>query len=407
MTAKQWRTPLVVLVCAGIILTLSTGTRAGFGLFLKPMSMELGWGRETYSFAMAVQNLAWGLGTPIAGMIADRWGAGRVLFGGALLYAAGVILMSMSSTGWELGLSGGVMVGLAQSCTAFAVVFGVLGRAYPPEKRSMILGIASAAGSFGQFAILPYAQTLISFFGWHQALLIIGLTAALIAPLAFALAERRTAPAASGQVKQSGMQALREAFAHKGFLLLITGYFVCGFQLSFITIHFPSYVADIGFNANVAVTALALVGLFNILGSFTAGMLGQRLPKHLLLSAIYFARALITVLLIALPPSPALIYFYGAAVGLLWLATVPLTSGLIAQMFGVAWLSTLTGFALLSHQLGSFLGVWLGGILYDRTGSYSVVWWLSIGLGVFAGLVNLPIDGRPVVRVRSAMPQPA
>jgi MFS family permease len=408
MTAKHWRTPLIVLVCAGIILTLSTGTRAGFGLFLKPMSMELGWGRETYSFAMALQNLFWGLGTPVAGMIADRWGAGRVLVVGALMYAAGVMLMPEANTGWQLYLSGGVLIGLAQSCTAFAVVFGVLGRAYPPEKRSIILGIASAAGSFGQFAILPYAQTLISAFGWHSALLIIGCTVALIAPLAFALVERAAAPAPSGQVRQSGMQALREALTHRGYLLLIAGYFVCGFQLSFITIHFPAYVADLGFSANVAVTALALVGLFNIAGSFTSGALGQHYPKQYLLSAIYFGRALITVLFITLPASPATIYIFGASVGLLWLATVPLTSGLIAQMFGVAWMSTLTGVALLSHQLGSFLGVWLGGILFDRTGSYSVVWWLAIGLGVLAGLVNLPIDGRPIVRVRAqaATPQP-
>lgn len=407
MTAKQWRTPLIVLVCAGIILTLSTGTRAGFGLFLKPMSMELGWGRETFSFAMAIQNLVWGLATPVAGMIADRWGAGRVLFVGALLYAAGVMLMPLAATGLQLTLTGGVLIGVAQSCTAFAVVFGVLGRAYPPEKRSMVLGIASAAGSFGQFAILPYAQTLINAFGWHNALMIIGLTVALIAPLAFALVERNAGATPAGQVKQSGMQALREAFAHKGFLLLITGYFVCGFQLSFITIHFAAYVADLGFSANVAVTALALVGLFNIFGSFMSGVLGQRLPKQYLLSAIYFGRVVATVLFITLPPSPALIYVYGAVVGLLWLATVPLTSGLIAQIFGVAWLSTLTGIALLSHQIGSFLGVWMGGILYDRTGSYSVVWWLSIGLGVIAGLVNLPIDGRPLVRVRAAAAQPA
>ncbi len=407
MTAKQWRTPLVVLVCAGLILTLSTGTRAGFGLFLNPMSMELGWGRETYSFAMAIQNLFWGLGTPLAGMIADRWGAGKVIFCGALMYAAGVMLMPEATTGWQLTLSGGVLIGLAQSCTTFATVFGVLGRAYPPEKRSMVLGIGSAAGSFGQFAILPYAQTLVSAFGWHTALLFISFTVALIAPLAFALVERAAAPARADEARQSAMQALREAMTHKGFLLLIAGYFVCGFQLSFITIHFPAYVADLGFSANVAVTALALVGLFNIAGSFMSGALGQHHPKQYLLSAIYFGRAFITVLFILIPTSPATIYIFGATVGLLWLATVPLTSGLIAQMFGVAWMSTLTGIAVLTHQLGSFLGVWLGGILYDRTGSYNVVWWLSIGLGVLAGLVNLPIDGRPIVRARSSAPQPA
>ena len=354
---------------------------------------------------MALHNRVWGLATPVAGLIADRVGAGRVLGVGAALYAAGMVLMALSENAWQLSLSGGVLIGLGQSCTTFAVVFGVLGRTFPPERRSMVLGIASAAGSFGQFAILPYAQTLISAFGWHTALIVIGLTTALIAPLAAALVTPRGGDGAATAPTQSGVEALREAFTHKGFLLLTAGYFVCGFQLAFVTIHFPAYVADKGFNAQVAVTALALVGLFNIAGSFISGALGQKHSKQHLLACIYFARAVAIALFIFTPMSATTIYLFGAVIGLLWLATVPLTSGLIAQIFGVGYLSTLTGMAFLSHQLGSFLGIWLGGTLYDRSGSYDVVWLLSIALGVFAGLVNLPIDGRAIVR--PAAPQAA
>jgi MFS family permease len=397
MTDKNWRTPTVVLVCAGIIITLAMGTRAGFGLFLKPMTFDLGWSRETFAFAMALQNLILGASAPLVGLIADRKGAGRVLTAGAALYALGLVLMAMSTTGWQLYLSAGVLIGIAQGCATYSVVFGVLGRTFGPERRSMVLGIASAAGSFGQFAMLPYSQMLITHIGWFDALLVLAVTASLIAPLATALVERRK-DASSNVRTQTGGEALREAFAHKGFLLLTAGYFVCGFQLAFMTVHFPAYVADNGFGATAGMTALALVGLFNIFGSYGAGALGQKYAKKYLLSFIYFARAIAIALFIFLPMSEASIYVFASVLGLLWLATVPLTSGMIGQIFGVAYMSTLTGIAFFSHQIGSFIGIWLGGYLFDHTGSYQLVWMISIALGIFAGLINLPIDERAIHR---------
>jgi len=404
MSGRNWRTPAVVLLCGGIIVTLAMGTRASFGLFLKPMTMDLGWSRETFAFAMALQNLVLGAAAPFVGIIADRKGAGRVLMGGAVLYAMGLILMAMSTQGWHLYLSTGLIIGIAQSCAAYSVVFGVLGRTFPPERRSMVLGIAAAAGSFGQFAMLPYAQTLITHFGWYSALLVLAVTSGLIVPFATALVERRRSHAMHAHA-QSGAEALREAFAHKGFLLLTAGYFVCGFQLAFMTVHFPAYITDRGFSANVGMSALALIGLFNIFGSYGAGALGQRYPKKYLLSLIYFARALVIAVFLALPVTELSIYVFSATLGLLWLATVPLTSGLIGHVFGVAYMSTLTGIAFFSHQVGSFIGVWLGGYLYDHTGSYNLLWMCSVGLGIFAGLVNLPIDERAIRR--TVAPQPA
>ena len=404
MSRGNWRTPGVVLLCAGIILTLAMGTRAGFGLFLKPMTMDLGWSRETFAFAMALQNLVLGAAAPFVGIIADRKGAGRVLIAGAILYALGLVLMANSTEGWHLYLSAGVVLGTASSCGAYGVVFGVLGRTFPPERRSMVLGIAAAAGSFGQFAMLPYAQVLITRFGWFSALLVLAATTALIVPFATALIERRRSHAAHAPA-QSGREALREAFAHRGFLLLTAGYFVCGFQLAFMTVHFPAYVTDRGFSANVGMSALALIGLFNIFGSYGAGAVGQKYPKKYLLSFIYFTRALAIAIFLMTPVTEISIYVFSATLGLLWLATVPLTSGLIGHVFGVAYLSTLTGIAFFSHQLGSFAGVWLGGYLYDHTGSYELLWICSVVLGIFAGLVNLPIDERPIRRMPA--PQPA
>jgi len=398
----NWRTPAVVLLCSGIIVTLAMGTRASFGLFLKPMTFDLGWSRETFAFAMALQNLILGASAPFVGIIADRKGAGRVLMAGAALYTLGLVLMAMSTTGWHLYLATGAFLGLAQGCTTYGVVFGVLGRTFPPERRSMVLGIAAAAGSFGQFAMLPYAQTLITHIGWYNALLVLAVTTALIAPIATALIERRKG-AAQVHTQSSG-EALREAFAHRGFLLLTAGYFVCGFQLAFMTVHFPAYVTDRGFSANVGMTALALVGLFNIIGSYGAGALGQKYPKKYLLSFIYFTRALAIACFIFMPVTETSIYLFGATLGLLWLATVPLTSGMIGQIFGVAYMSTLTGIAFFSHQLGSFIGVWLGGYLYDTTGSYQLIWLFSIALGIFAGFINLPIDERAIRRVRAPQP---
>jgi MFS family permease len=401
MKSGNWRTPALMLVCGGIILTLSMGTRAGFGLFLKPMTFDLGWSRETFAFALALQNLIWGASQPFLGMIADRKGAGRVLLVGGVLYAVGLVLMANSTTGWQFSLATGVLLGIAQGCTTFSIIFGVLTRAFPPERRSMVLGTASAAGSFGQFAMLPYAQALISNFGWFNALLVLAVTTALIAPLATMLVERREG-AGGGAPAQSIGEAMREAFAHKSFLLLTAGYFVCGFQLAFITVHFPAYVADKGLAANVGMFALALVGLFNIIGSYGSGALGARYTKKNLLSLIYFSRSVVIALFILAPVTETSVYLFAAVIGLLWLSTVPLTNGVVAGIFGVAYMSMLSGFVFFSHQIGSFIGVWLGGYLFDHTGSYQVVWLISIALGIFAALVNLPIEERAIERAPAA-----
>ena len=400
---KNWRTPTVVLVCGGIILTLAMGTRQGFGLFLQPMTLDHGWSRETFAFAMALQNLIWGMAQPFFGMIADRKGAGRVLVTGAALYATGLVLMAMANTGWQFSLATGLFVGLAQGCTTFSIVFGVVSRIFPPERRSMALGLCSAAGSFGQFAMLPYTGTLISHFGWFNALLTLSVSAALIAPLASALVETR-GKGASATITQSVGEAVREAFGHRSFLLLTAGYFVCGFQLAFITVHFPAYLVDRGLSANVGMMALALVGLFNIFGSFASGALGAKYTKKYLLSTIYFARSIVIALFVFSQVTEGSVYLFSAAIGLLWLSTVPLTNGVIGGIFGVAYMSTLSGFVFLSHQLGSFTGVWLGGYLFDHTGSYRVVWLISIALGVFAALVNLPIQERAIVRAPAPRP---
>jgi len=399
---KNWRTPTVVLLCGGMILTLAMGTRQGFGLFLQPMTLDHGWSRETFAFALALQNLIWGVSQPFFGMIADRKGAGRVLATGAALYATGLVLMAMSNTGWQFSLATGLFVGLAQGCTTFSIVFGVVSRIFPPERRSMALGLCSAAGSFGQFAMLPYTGTLISHFGWFDTLLALSVSAVLIAPLASALVETRGKGA--GAVTQSVGEAVREAFGHNSFLLLTAGYFVCGFQLAFITVHFPAYLGDRGLSANVGMMALALVGLFNIFGSFASGALGAKYTKKYLLSMIYFARSIVIALFVFSPVSEGSVYLFSAAIGLLWLSTVPLTNGVIGGIFGVAYMSTLSGFVFLSHQLGSFAGVWLGGYLFDHTGSYRVVWLISIALGIFAALVNLPIQERPIVRAPAPRP---
>jgi MFS family permease len=400
---KNWRTPGVVLLCGGIILTLAMGTRQGFGLFLQPMTLDHGWSRETFAFAMALQNLIWGVSQPFFGMIADRKGAGRVLVTGAVLYATGLVLMAMSNTGLQFSLATGLFIGLAQGCTTFSIVFGVVSRIFPPERRSIALGLCSAAGSFGQFAMLPYTGSLISHFGWFNTLLTLSVSAALIAPLASALVEK-PGKGAGAAVTQSIGEAVREAFGHKSFLLLTAGYFVCGFQLAFITVHFPSYLADRGLSANVGMMALALVGLFNIFGSFASGALGAKYTKKYLLSTIYFTRSIVIALFVFSPVSEGSVYLFSAAIGLLWLSTVPLTNGVIGGIFGVAYMSTLSGFVFMSHQLGSFIGVWLGGYLFDHTGSYQVVWTISIALGFFAALVNLPIQERAIVR--AAAPRP-
>ncbi|HEX8987585.1 MAG TPA: MFS transporter [Rhodocyclaceae bacterium] len=400
---RAWRTPTLVLACGGLVMTVAMGARHGFGLFLQPMSMAHGWGREVFAFALALQNLMWGAAQPFAGLIADRWGAGRVLFGGALLYVAGLAWMAYAGSATELALSSGVLIGIGLSGTTFSIIYGVLGRLYPPEKRTMALGIAGAAGSFGQFAMLPGTQALISGAGWQGALLVLAAVAASMAPLSAVLAEPDRGDGAHRH-KQPVREAIAEAASHKGFWLLTFGYFVCGFQVVFIGVHLPAYLADHGLPGNVGVACLALIGFFNIIGTYGAGWLGQHRSKKHLLAFIYIARSVIIVLFLAAPLTPLSAYLFAAAIGTLWLATVPLTNGIVAQVFGVHYLSMLGGFVFFSHQIGSFLGAWLGGVLFDRSGSYDLVWGISIVLGVVAMGLNLALDQHPIARLRA---QPA
>jgi len=389
-----------VLVCGAAIVTLSMGIRHGFGLWLAPITSDRGWSRETFSFALAVQNLAWGLAAPFAGAIADRWGAFRVVVGGSLLYAAGLVAMGVATSGWAFLGGTGLLIGIAQAGTTYAVVYGVIGRNVAPERRSWAMGVTAAAGSFGQFLMVPVEGGLIGVIGWQGALFVLGGIAMLMVPLAWGLREPARGAAVAGQ--QSMGAAVREALGHPSFLLLTAGYFVCGFQVVFIGVHMPSYLKDHGLTPDVATTALALIGLFNVVGTYVAGVLGGRLPKTYLLSAIYALRSVVIVIFITAPLSPWSVYAFAAAIGLLWLSTVPLTNGVVASIFGVRYLSMLGGFVFLSHQIGSFLGVWLGGRLYDATGSYNVVWWIAVALGVLAALINLPIRETAILRPAAA-----
>lgn len=397
MVKSNWRTPAVVLACGGVILTLSLGVRHNFGLYLQPMTMDLGMGRETFAVAIALQNLVYGFAQPFTGMIADKLGTARVLIGGTLLYALGLVLMSMANTAWELNLSAGLLIGVGLACSGFSIVYGVIGRAFPPEKRTVALGIAGAAGSFGQFVMLPYGQVLINAMGWHTALVILAATVLLVVPLSSALVEDKQAQAHQFH-KQSIREALREACGHRGYVLLCLGYTVCGFQLMFISVHFPAYLLDQRMTPETGMMALALIGLFNVFGSYVWGWLGGRYTKKYLLSLLYFARAALVAVFIAMPLSPLSIYLFAAIIGFLWLGTVPLTSGLIAHVFGVKYLATLSGIAFLFHQIGSSIGIWLAGYLFDATGSYGLMWLLIIAMGIVAALVNLPIDDRQIVR---------
>lgn len=412
-------------LCACLILTLSVGIRQTFGLFLQPMSVDLGWGRETFAFALAAQNLVWGLAQPFAGMIADKFGAGRVVITGSLLYALGLLLMAYADTALGLDLSAGVLIGLGLSGTTFGVVMGVVGRAVSAEKRSMALGIAGAGGSLGQFIMLPYGQTLISSWGWQAALIGFALSTLLIAPLAYGMKNKSAAlkngnePEISDGLKSIGgpaahsiqpaathsmAAAVRQAAAHQGFWLLTFSFFVCGFQIVFILTHLPAFLLDRGQTPTIGVTALALIGFFNIIGSYGCGFLGGRYSKKRILSALYFGRALVIAAFIALPVTPLTTCLFASAIGLLWLGTVPLTNGLVAQIFGVQYMSTLFGIVFLGHQLGGFIGAWYGGYVFDVTGSYQTIWLSAIALSVLAGLVCWPIDERGVAPVYREQP---
>jgi MFS family permease len=381
-------------------MTISFGIRAGFGLFLQPMSIEYGWGREVFSFSIALQNLMWGALGAIAGGFADRYGPGRVVAGGAICYILGLIGMACIDTPLLMHANAGLFLGGALGGTSFGIILAVIGRAVAPEKRSLAMGVATAAGSFGQFLLLPLTQFLISRLDWHNALLVLAAVAALIIPLSLALVGSTAAGA--GAKPQSIGESLREALGEKGFHLLFWGYFVCGFHIAMLTVHLPSFVTDAGLKPEHGMTALALIGLFNIVGSLGAGWLGGRLSKKYLLSTIYSVRAVLIAMLVILPVTPLTLYLFAGGIGLLWLGTVPLTNGLVAQIFGLRYAAMLASIVFFGHQLGSFVGVWLAGYLYDTTGSYNGAFITSIGLGVFAALVNLPVNEKPLAERRHA-----
>jgi MFS family permease len=394
MSKNTWRTPSVVLAVGCMILVISMGVRSTSGIFLQPMTMANGWSREAYSLAIAIQNLAWGLGAPFFGAFADKYGAGRTVAIAAVLYVIGLAWMAYSPDVLQLSLSAGIITGLGISGTSVGIILAVMARSVPPEKRSVALGLGSAASSLGQFLMLPIGQGLIDSFGWQEALLFHAAFAALIVPLAMGVAGKATGAAIQGA--QSLGAALREATRDKSFHLLFWGYFVCGFQVVFIALHLPPYVLDKGLPAKVGVTALALVGLFNIVGSFGAGWLGARFPKKYLLSFIYAARSVVIALFLLAPLSATSVYVFAAVMGLLWLSTVPLTNGLVGVRYGVKFMAMLSGIVFLGHQIGSFLGAWLGGVIFDRSGSYDIAWGLMIAAGVYAAVVHLPIREAPI-----------
>lgn len=398
--AASWRTPVVIIVCGCAIAMLAFGPRSASGQFLTPMSMAYGWGREVFSLALAIQNLLWGVGQPFAGAIADRFGTIRVLCGGAILYALGLALMAYSQTPGMLQLSAGVLIGFGLSGCSFNLVIGAFGKLVPENMRGLAFGAGTAAGSFGQFLFSPLARAFIDQFSWQSALLIFAAMMLLILPLSIALATPRadSSGAPGSAANQSVTQALSEAFGHRSYVLLVLGFFTCGFQLAFTTVHLPAYLVDRGMSAEVGAWTIGLIGLFNIVGSLTSGWAIGRMPKRYILSIIYFARALSIAVFIMLPVTTLSCLVFGAVTGLLWLSTVPPTSALVAVMFGTRWLAMLFGFAFFSHQVGGFLGVLIGGIAFERTGSYDIVWWLSVLFGVLSAVINLPIVEKPVVR---------
>ncbi|MFY9603020.1 MAG: MFS transporter [Pseudolabrys sp.] len=399
-----WRTPAVVVACGCLIAMIAFGPRSSLGFFLTPMSQEQHWGREVFSMAFAIQNLLWGIGQPFAGGIADRFGANRVMVVGAVFYALGLALMAHATTPGMLDLSAGVLIGLGLSGCSFNIVLGAFGKLLPEKWRSLAFGAGTAAGSFGQFLYSPIGVALMDKFGWQTALTIFACVTMLILPLSIALATPAAPAGQKATVKptQSARQAFAEAFGHRSYVLLVLGFFTCGFQLAFVTVHLPSYLIDRGLSAQIGGWTLATIGLFNIIGSITSGYLGNRMPKRYILSIIYFARALSIVACISLPASPVTTLVFGAVTGLLWLSTVPPTSALVAVMFGTRWLAMLFGFAFFSHQVGGFLGVLLGGFVFDTYGSYNPVWWLSVFFGVMSALINLPIIEKPVARLAMA-----
>jgi MFS family permease len=397
--AVTWRTPLVIVVCGCLIGMLTFGPRSTFGFFMQPMSREFSWGRDVFGLALAIQNLLWGIGQPISGAIADRFGSLRVISVGALMYAAGLIIMRYAATPLSLDISAGVLIGLGLSGCSFNLVLSAFGKLLPPEWRGVALGAGTAAGSFGQFVFAPFGVAMLDNFGWQTALTVFAGLMLLVVPLSLALA---TPAASTGPVavteQQTFKDALAEAFRHRSYILLVLGFFTCGFQLAFITVHLPAYLVDRGMPVQIGGWVIATIGLFNIIGSLSVGWLQSRLPKRYILSVIYLLRAMAIVALVTLPMTTFSAIAFGVVTGLTWLSTVPPTSSLVAVMFGTRWLATLYGFAFFSHQVGGFLGVLLGGIVFEKFGSYTPIWWLSVLFGVLSALINLPIVEAPVPR---------
>jgi len=397
---STWRTPLVIVICGCLIGMLTFGPRSTFGFFMQPMSRELSWGRDVFGLALAIQNLLWGIGQPISGAIADRFGTLRVVSAGALMYAAGLIMMRYASTPLSLDLSAGVLIGLGLSGCSFNLVLSAFGKLLPGEWRGVALGAGTAAGSFGQFVFAPFGVAMLDNFGWQPALTVFAGLMLLVVPLSLALA---TPPASASSTvsvteQQTFKHALAEAFGHRSYVLLVLGFFTCGFQLAFITVHLPAYLVDRGMPVQTGGWVIATIGLFNIIGSLSVGWLQGRFPKRYILSVIYFVRAMSIVAFISFPITTFSAIAFGIVTGLTWLSTVPPTSSLVALMFGTRWLATLYGFAFFSHQVGGFLGVLLGGIVFEKFGSYTPIWWLSVLFGVLSALINLPIVEAPVAR---------
>ena len=397
--SRSWRTPLVIIICGCAIALLGFGPRSSFGFFIQPMSREFSWGRDVFGLALALQNLLWGLGQPIAGAIADRFGLLRVMIVGALLYAGGLLMMRYAATPSSLDLGTGVLIGFGLSGCSFNLVLSAFSKLLPLEKRGLALGAGTAAGSFGQFLFAPFGVAMIDNFGWQSALTVFAFLMLLIIPLSLALS---TPPAVSSNVpavdQQSFKTALAEAFGHRSYVLLVLGFFTCGFQLAFITVHLPAYLSDRGVSSQTGAWVVAAIGLFNIIGSLSVGWLQNIYPKRYILSLIYLARAISIVAFISFPITTFSAIMFGAVTGLTWLSTVPPTSALVALMFGTRWFATLYGFAFVSHQVGGFLGAWLGGIVFEQFGSYTPIWWLSVLFGVLSALINLPIVEQPVAR---------
>jgi MFS family permease len=395
-----WRTPAVILICGCLINMIGFGPRSTFGFFMTPMTEANGWGRDVFALALAIEMLLWGASQPFAGALADRFGAVWVLIGGTLLYVAGTVWMAYAQSPLELHLSAGVLIGLGLGGASFAMVIGAFAKLMPESWRTLSFGLGTAAGSFGQFLFSPLAVALIDQFGWQNTLLIFAVILLSILPLSLMLAAPKGPPGSPARFApgQTVGQAVVEALGHRSYVLLVLGYFTCGFQLFFITVHLPAYLVDRGLPTAIGGWTIAVIGLFNIIGSISAGWLANLMPKRFLLSAIYLSRSLAIAIFITLPPSPVATLIFGAVIGLLWLSTIPPTSALVAIMFGPRWLTMLLGMAFFSHQVGGFLGVWLGGVLFEATGSYNVIWWGTILFGVLSALINLPIVEKPVPR---------